>query len=83
MYTKFFKMIIAKLSSKLHMGKNVNTSMPLNESAYAFQVIINNRLSGPKSSSDQTNALWTRQYALRTRQNNKFILNIPSSDRIT
>ena len=65
------------------MWKNVNTSMPLNESAYAFQVIINNRLSGPKSSSDQTNALRTRQYALRTRQNKKFIINIPSVDRIT
>ena len=58
--------------------------MPLNESAYAFQVIINHRLSGPKSSSDQTNALDGPDNMLFGHDKiRKIIINIPSVDRIT
>ena len=64
------------------MTKNVTANNHLKEQNNEFKLNIRCKLSGPKSSSDQTDALRTRQYALRTRQNKKFILNFSSFDKL-
>ena len=54
-------MMNAKSWSTLHMTKNVTANNHLKEQNNEFKLNIRCKLSGPKSSSDQTDALQTRQ----------------------